>query len=104
VNSTKPTSQLDQANKSTRPSQQVNSTKWLGKPLQAFSPKKRGKWSKTANCQYPAFKAVLDIKGNPDQMPIRQIRVYWGNGKSTIVHGVNNIGNGTRISMTYTFA
>jgi hypothetical protein len=46
---------------------------------------------------------VLDIKGNPDQMPIRQIRVYWGNGESTIVPGVNNVGNSTRVSMTYTY-
>jgi hypothetical protein len=36
-------------------------------------------------------------------MPIRQIRVYWGDGESTIVPGVNNVGNGTRVSMTYTY-
>ncbi len=46
---------------------------------------------------------MLDIKGNSDQMPIRQIRVYWGNGESTIVPGANNVGSGTRISMTYTY-
>jgi hypothetical protein len=43
------------------------------------------------------------VEGNPDQMPIRQIRVYWGDGESTIVPGVNNVGNGTRVSMTYTY-
>jgi len=44
------------------------------------------------------------VEGNPDQMPIRQIRVYWGkNGESTIVPGVNNVGNGTRVSLTYTY-
>jgi len=61
--------------------------------------------------QQPNYKATVGVpivlsftvEGNPDQMPIRQIRVYWGNGESTIVPGVNNVGNGTRVSMTYTY-
>ena len=61
--------------------------------------------------QQPDYKATVGVpivlsftvEGNPDQMPIRRIRVYWGDGESTIVPGVNNVGNGTRVSMTYTY-